>query len=159
VIIITQGEPKMTINRYNPFDLAPFQTFRMLDDAFNRALQHSGEPNSARPWSPAVDVLETENELILHADLPAVKLEDIDIRVEDSTLTLKGERKFEKTETERGYHRIERSYGSFSRSFALADTISPEGVKATFKDGVLTVTLPKKEIAKPRQIKVEVANN
>jgi HSP20 family protein len=148
----------MTINRYNPFDLTPFHAFRVLDQVMNRGLDAVAEPNTTRPWTPAVDIVETENELVLKADLPEVKIEDIDIRVEDGTLTLKGERKFEKTENERGYHRIERSYGAFSRSFTLADSISPEGVKAAFKDGVLTVTLPKKEIAKPRQIKVEVAN-
>jgi HSP20 family protein len=105
-----------------------------------------------------VDILETENELILKADLPAVKSENIDIRVEDGTLTLKGERSFEKVENEKGYHRIERSFGSFSRSFVLPDTVNPEGVKASFTDGVLTINIPKKEIAKPRQIKVEVAS-
>lgn len=145
----------MNINRYNPFDFTPFHPFRLLDEA----LQRANEPASTRPWAPAVDILETENELILKADLPAVKQEDIDIRVEDGALTLRGERKFEKTETEKGYHRIERSYGSFSRSFLLPETVAMEGVKATFQDGVLTVTLPKKEIAKPRQIKVELAKN
>ena len=144
----------MNINRYNPFEFSPFQAFRMLEETLPRL----ADPNSARPWAPAVDILETENELVLKADLPEVKQENIDIRVEDGTLSLKGERKFESVKDEKGYHRIERSYGSFSRSFALPDTVNPEGVTATFKDGVLTVTLPKKELAKPRQIKVEVSN-
>ncbi|WP_031497901.1 Hsp20/alpha crystallin family protein [Bryobacter aggregatus] len=144
----------MNISRFNSFDLTPFQAFRLLDEALPRV----AEPSGSNPWIPAVDVLETENELILKADLPEVKQEQIDIRIEDGTLTLRGERKFVKGENEKGYHRIERSYGSFSRSFALNDSINPEGVKASFKDGVLTITLPKKDIAKPRQIKVEVSN-
>jgi len=144
----------MNITRYNPFDFVPFQAFRMLEEALPRL----AETNAARPWSPAVDILETENELVLKADLPEVKMENLDIRVEDGTLSLRGERKFEQVQNEKGYHRLERSYGAFSRTFTLPDTVAPEGVKATFKDGVLTINLPKKEVAKPRQIKVEVSN-
>ncbi len=144
----------MSIARYNPFDFTPFHAFRLYDDTAAR----SAEPEGARPWAPAVDILETEESLVLKADLPEVKLENIDIRVEDGNLTLRGERKLEKVENEKGYHRIERSYGSFSRTFTLPDTIHPENVKASFKDGVLTIVLPKKEMAKPRQIKVEVSN-
>lgn len=144
----------MSITRYNPYDFTPFQAFKLFEDALPRLT----DPNVARPWAPAVDILETENELILKADLPEVKQEHLDIRVEDGTLTLRGERKFESVQNEKGYHRIERSYGKFSRTFTLPDTISPENVKAGFKDGVLTVTLPKKEASKPRQIKVEASN-
>lgn len=144
----------MSIARYNPFDFTPFHAFRLFEDPASR----STEPEGARPWAPAVDILETEDSLVLKADLPEVKLENIDIRVEDGNLTLRGERKLEKVENEKGYHRIERSYGSFSRTFTLPDTIHPENVKASFKEGVLTVVLPKKEMAKPRQIKVEVSN-
>ena len=144
----------MSLTRYNPFDLTPFQAFRLFENASPKVAQ----PEEARPWAPAVDILETENELILKADLPEVKQDQIDIRVEDGTLTLRGERKFEAVKDGKGYHRIERSYGAFSRSFLLPDTVQSDGVKATFKDGVLTVTLPKKEMAKPRQIKVEVSN-
>jgi HSP20 family protein len=157
VITITQtksGEKPMSITRYNPFDFTPFQAFRLIEEALPKLM----EPNSSRPWAPAVDILETENELILKADLPEVKQDQIDVRVEDGMLTLRGERKFESEANEKGYHRIERSYGTFSRSFTLPETIDPEQVKANFKDGVLTVTLPKKEISKPRQIKVEVSN-
>ncbi|MBK9167601.1 MAG: Hsp20/alpha crystallin family protein [Bryobacterales bacterium] len=114
------------------------------------------EPRTARPWSPAVDILETENDLVLRADLPDVKLEDIDIRVENQTLSLKGERRFEKEETVKGYHRIERSYGSFVRTFTLPPTVDPDHVSAEYKNGVLTITLPKKEAAKPRQVKVAI---
>jgi HSP20 family protein len=92
----------------------------------------------------------------LRADLPDVKLEDIEVRVENQTLTLKGERKFEEDKDVRGYHRIERSYGTFTRSFTVPSTVDPEKVAAEFKNGVLTVKLPKKEAAKPRQVKIEV---
>src|SRR5712691_9290591 len=91
-----------------------------------------------RPWSPSVDIYETENELVLRADLPDVKLEDIEVRVENQTLTLKGERKFEEDQSIRGYHRIERSYGTFTRSFAVPATVDPDRVAAEFKN-VLTV--------------------
>jgi len=154
VITITLGDKFMSLTRYNPFDLTPFQAFRLFENASPKVAQSE----AARPWAPAVDILETENELILKADLPEVKQDQIDIRVEDGTLTLRGERKFEAVKDGKGYHRIERSYGAFSRSFSLPDTVQSDGVKATFKDGVLTVTLPKKEMAKPRQIKVEVSN-
>jgi HSP20 family protein len=94
--------------------------------------------------------------LVLKADLPEVKLEDIEVRVENQTLTLKGERKFEKDDSIKGHHRIERSYGTFERSFTVPATVDPEKVAADYKNGVLTVKLPKKEAAKPRQVKIEV---
>ena len=131
----------------------PFSSLKVFEDAVTRMLS---EPRTGRPWSPAVDIIETENELVLKADLPEVKLEDIDIRVENETLTLKGERRFEKEEKAKGYHRIERNYGSFVRSFTVPSTVESDRVSAEYKNGVLTVTLPKKEAAKPRQVKVEV---
>ncbi len=114
---------------------------------------------NARPWVPAVDIFETENEWVLKADLPDVKLEDIDIQVENSTLTLKGDRKFDKASNGKGYQRVERSYGTFARYFTLPETVDSERVRADYSAGVLTVTLPKKEVAKPRSIKVQVSNN
>ena len=93
----------------------PFGSLRLFEDAVTRLMS---EPRTSRPWSPAVDIVETENELIVKADLPDVRLEDIDVRVENQTLSLKGERKFEKEFADKGYHRIERSYGSFVRSFS-----------------------------------------
>jgi HSP20 family protein len=147
----------MAIARYNPFaELEDFPTgLRLFQDSLNRVLS---EPNS-RPWTPAVDISETENELILKADVPEVSLKDIDIQIENGTLTLKGERKFEKDENVKGYHRIERSYGAFARYFTLPDTIDSDKVKAEYKNGVLVVILPKKEVAKPKSIKVQVNNN
>ena len=131
----------------------PLANLRLFEDAFTRMLS---EPQTNRPWSPAVDIYETENDLVLKADLPDVDLKDIDVRVENQTLTISGERKFEKQESGKGYHRIERSYGNFARSFAVPNTFDTEKIGAAFKNGVLTVTLPKKEAAKPRQVKVEV---
>ncbi|HUI78725.1 MAG TPA: Hsp20/alpha crystallin family protein [Bryobacteraceae bacterium] len=131
----------------------PLANLRLFEDAFSRFLT---EPASNRPWSPAVDIFETENELVLKADLPEVSLKDIDVRVENQTLTIAGERKFEKNEDNKGFHRIERSYGQFVRSFAVPTTFDTDKIAAEFHNGVLTVTLPKKETAKPRQVKVEV---
>src|SRR5207244_9293756 len=102
------------------------------------------EPQSNRPWSPSVDIYETENELVLKADVPDVDLKDIDVRVENQTLTIAGERKFEKQDSVKGFHRIERSYGQFVRSFAVPNTFDTEKIGASFKNGVLSVTLPKK---------------
>lgn len=131
----------------------PLANIRLFEDAFTRLLS---EPVTNRPWSPSVDIYETENELVLKADLPDVDQKNIDVRVENHTLTIAGERKFEKKDEAKGYHRIERSYGSFVRSFAVPSTFDTENIAAQFKNGVLTVTLPKKEAAKPRQVKIEV---
>ena len=131
----------------------PLANLRLFEDAFTRFLS---EPASNRPWSPAVDIYETENDLVLKADLPEVILKDIDVRVENQTLTVSGERKFEQEEAHKGYHRIERSYGNFVRSFAVPNLFDTDKISAEFHNGVLTVTLPKKETAKPRQVKVEV---
>ena len=131
----------------------PLANLRMFEDAMTRWLS---EPQTNRPWSPSVDIYETENELVLKADLPDVDLKNIDVRVENQTLTIAGERKFEKQDTVKGYHRIERNYGTFVRSFSVPNTFDTETIAAEFKNGVLSVTLPKKEAAKPRQVKVEV---
>ena len=131
----------------------PLQGLRFFEDAITRLMS---EPRASRPWSPAVDILETEDAVTLKADLPDVHSEDIDIRVENGTLTLKGQRKFVKDENVKGYHRIERSFGEFVRSFALPPTVQTDKVAADYKNGVLTINLPKKETAKPHQVKVEV---
>jgi HSP20 family protein len=134
----------------------PLTNLRAFEDAFARML--SEPQNSNRPWSPAVDIYETENELVLKADLPDVDLKDVDVRVENLTLTISGERKFVKSGNEKGFHRIERSYGNFTRSFTVPNTFDTENIAASFKNGVLTVKLPKREAAKPRTIKIESAN-
>jgi HSP20 family protein len=132
----------------------PLANLRLFEDAFTRLLT---EPASNRPWSPSVDIYETENELVLKADLPDVEQKEIDVRVENQTLTIAGERKFEREDSAKGFHRIERNYGRFVRSFAVPNAFDTEKIGAAYKNGVLTVTLPKKEAAKPRQIKVDVA--
>ncbi|MGA3076463.1 MAG: Hsp20/alpha crystallin family protein [Bryobacteraceae bacterium] len=131
----------------------PLANLRLFEDAFTRMLS---EPRAGRPWSPAVDIFETEDELVLKADVPEVELKDIDVRVENQTLTLSGERKFEKEDTTKGYHRIERAYGQFTRTFTLPSTVDTEQVAAEYHNGVLTVKLPKKAAAKPRQVKIDV---
>ncbi len=149
----------MPIIKYNPFaDVDDFPTgLRVFQDTINRVLSNQG--GTTRPWAPAVDILENENELVLKADLPGLDLKDIDIQIENGTLSLNGERKFEKEENSKGFHRLERSYGSFVRYFTLPETVAADQVHADYQNGVLTVTLPKKEIAKPRSIKVQVNNN
>jgi HSP20 family protein len=144
----------------DPMELARFNAYNdfptgnlFFHDAVNRFLS---DQNQVRPWSPAVDIFETETELLFKVDAAGVSLEDIDVQLENGTMTLKGERKFEKDDKVKGYHRIERSYGAFARSFMLPDTVDPEGVRADYTHGVLTITLPKKELAKPRAIKVNV---
>ena len=136
----------MSIVKYTPF--AEFDTFpaglRVFQDTVNRLFS---EPNG-RPWVPAVDIQETENELIVKADIPDVDMKDIDVRMENGTLTLRGERKFGQEKNEGGWHRLER------RGWIKAHWGASE--KADYKNGVLTITLPKKEVAKPRQIKVSV---
>ena len=138
----------MSLSRFDPL-----ASLRLFEDSFTRMVN---EPRAGRPWSPAVDIYETENDLVLKADLPDVDLKDIDVRVENQTLTISGERKFDQEQAGKGYHRIERSYGSFMRSFAVPNTFDTENIVAEYSNGVLTVKLPKKEAAKPRQIKVAV---
>lgn len=147
----------MAITKYSKHDpwreLFEFPSLQLFDTV-SRLLS---EPRSQRPWSPAVDIMETDDAVILKADLPEVDPKDVDIQIENDTLTLKGERKFEKEQKGVGYHRIERGYGSFARYFTLPETVDTEKVKAEYKSGVLTITLPKKEVAKPKAVKVEVA--
>jgi len=130
------------------------QLDRLFTDFFGRAMQEQ----NLSTWAPAVDIYEGENELVVKADLPDVKPEDLDIRVENNILTIRGERKFEKKAEEKNYLRVERAYGSFARSFSLANTVNTEAIKADYKDGVLTLNVPKREEAKPKQIKVNVAH-
>ena len=147
----------MSLMRYSPSsEREEFPVgLRLFQDSVSRLFS---EPSN-RPWSPAVDIFETEHELVVKADVPEVEMKDIDVQVENGTLTLKGERKFEQEQNGRGYHRIERGYGSFVRAFTLPDSVDADKVKAEYKSGVLTVTLSKKEVAKPKIIRVEINNN
>src|SRR5437762_8129637 len=131
----------MSLSHYDPLT-----GLRQFEDAFTRLFN---EPRSNRPWAPAVDIYETENDLVVKADLPDVELKDLDLRVENQTLTIAGERKFEHTDQGKGFHRVERSYGSFARSFAVPNTFDTENINVGFKNGVLTVTLRKQHAAQP----------
>ena len=145
---------RTTISRFEPFQGGTLQ--EQVNRLFTEAFGRTSEEGSITTWAPAVDIFETEHELVVKADLPDIKPEELDIRVENNILTIRGERKFEKTVTEEKYLRVERAYGSFSRSFSLANTVNPEAIKAEYKNGVLTLTVPKREEAKPKQIKVNV---
>src|ERR1700687_4134161 len=145
--------------------LEPFRGISTLQDQFNRLFNESfrnhPEESALTTWAPAVDIYETPNELVVKADLPDVNEKDIDVRVENNLLTIRGERKFEKSVSEENFLRVERTYGAFRRSFSLPTTVNAETIGAEYKNGVLTVTLPKREESKPRQVRVAVtsANN
>jgi len=148
-----------TISRWEPF-----RGLSTLHDQVNRlfnetVLRGQGEDSALTTWAPAVDIYETENELVVKADLPDVAEKDIDVRVENNLLTIRGERKFEKSVSEDNYLRVERSYGAFSRSFSLPNTVNAEAIHAEYKNGVLTVNMPKREESKPRQVKVSISSN
>ncbi len=146
-----------TIARLEPFrGLSTFQD--QFNRFFNEAFRNPAEESALTTWAPAVDIYETPNELVVKADLPDVNEKDIDVRVENNLLTIRGERKFEKSVSEENYLRVERTYGAFSRSFSLPNTVNAEAIAAQYKNGVLTVTLPKREESKPRQVKVNVVN-
>ena len=152
----------MAIVRWEPFRelLSTQDRFNQL---FNQTLSQvfapEGRELSKGAWAPAVDVYETGNNLVIKAELPGLDPKDVEVRVENGTLTISGERKSEKEGKEGGYHRVERSYGSFFRSFNLPTTISSDNVTAEYKDGVLTLNLAKREEAKPKSIKIQIAGS
>ena len=138
----------------------PFRDLGMLQDRMNRLFDDAGrgwradEPAATTTWSPSVDIFETEGEIVVKAELPGMDRKGITLHLENNVLTLRGERKFEKETKEENYHRIERSYGNFSRSFSIPAMVDAENIRADYKDGVLKIVLPKKEQAKPKQIKI-----
>ena len=138
----------------------PFRGATTLQEQINRIFgdgaRTSHEESNLTPWAPAVDIYETENELVVKADLPDVNPQDLDIRVENNILTIRGERRFENKISEENYLRVERAYGPFSRSFSLANSVKSDAIKADYQNGVLTLSIPKREEAKPKQIKVNV---
>ena len=141
----------MTLLKYSPFsDVDDMPGIRQMQDTFSRFF---AEPNS-RPWTPAVDILETENELVAKMDIPEVELKDVDIRLENHTLTVKGERLEEKDEKDKTFYLHERLEKHFERSFTLPVDAEVEKVTATFDAGVLKVHVPKIEAAKPRKIEI-----
>jgi HSP20 family protein len=150
-----------TLTRFVPFrsplaDMAVLQN--RLNSIFNEFALPEGEQESLSMGSfiPPVDVYEDAQQLVLKLEVPGIRQEDLDVRVENQTLTIKGERKFEKDEKQENFHRIERRYGTFTRTFTLPQTVDAGAPKASYENGVLAITLPKKEAAKPRQVKVEI---
>ena len=140
----------------------PFREFATLQDRINRVFRDSysgadrDEALTTSSFSPAVDVYEDEHKVTLKIEVPGIDEKDIDVQVENNVLTVHGERKIEKEEKEENYRRVERQYGSFTRTFNLPQTVDTESVSATYDKGVLKIALPKKAEAKPKQIKVNV---
>src|SRR5688572_33400627 len=145
----------MALSRWDPF-----RDLSMLQDRMNRMFEDAGrglrgdEPSATTTWSPAVDIYETEGEIIVQAELPGVDRKDITLHLENQILTLKGERRFEKETKQENYHRIERAYGGFSRAFSIPAIVDEEKIRADYKDGILKIALPKKEQVKPKQIPI-----
>ena len=145
----------MSIVRYDPFrDLRTLQeeVNRLFSTNLSRSFGDEGIGRGA--WAPSVDIYENKDQIVLEAELPGMKQEDFDLSIENNVITLRGERKFEKTDETDNYHRVERSYGSFTRSFTLPQTVSADGATAEYTNGVLRVTLPKREETKARRIEV-----
>lgn len=141
----------------------PFRNLVSTQDQFNRLFNETfsrffsgAEGGEAQTWSPAVDIYENEQKLVLKAELPGIDPNDVEVRVEDNVLYLRGHRKFEKDVKEENYHRIERAYGNFQRTFTLPNFVDASSVTAEYKNGLLTLTLPKREEAKPKTIKIQV---
>lgn len=142
----------------------PFRNLLTLQERMNRLFEESvrgagrgqEEDWAMGAWAPAVDIYEQGSDVVLKAELPGVEPKDVDIRIENNVLTLSGERKLDTEVQRENYHRVERAYGSFTRAFTLPSTVDTSKVKADFKDGVLRITLPKREEAKPKQIQINV---
>jgi HSP20 family protein len=138
----------------------PFKDLNLLQERMNHLFEEAnrgwraGEPSATTAWSPAVDIYETDSEIIVKAEIPGVDKKDIELSLEENVLTLKGERQFEKETKDENYHRIERAYGSFSRSFSIPAVVDEKKIEADYKEGVLTIRLPKTEKTKPKQIRI-----
>lgn len=135
----------MSLTKYNPRGMTPWFDFDRFFDDFDRGFGVTPRRGEARAWAPAVDIYEDDKEIVVSADLPQMEEKDLDVRVEDNHLHIQGERKFENEENKDNYHRVERRYGSFQRTFALPDTVDAEKIEAKYDKGVLKVRLPKVE--------------
>jgi HSP20 family protein len=147
----------MAITRWRPFrDVVSIQDEmnRLFDDFFGRPVLKTGWTEGV--WSPIVDISEDKENMIIKSEMPGMSKDDVKISIQDNVLTLKGEKKQEKEEKDKNYHRIERNYGSFCRSFQLPTSVKSDKVKASYKDGVLSVTLPKTEDVKPKEIPISI---
>jgi HSP20 family protein len=145
----------MNIVKYDPFrELRGLQDElnRVFNVGFAKGTENEGFARGA--WSPNVDIFEGEDKIVIEAELAGVKPEEVDISIENNVVTLKGARKFEQEDKRENFHRIERSYGTFTRSFTLPRTVAADEAKADFNNGILTVTLPKREEAKARKIEI-----
>lgn len=153
----------MAIVRWEPFRelLTTQDRFNQLfNQTFSQAFGAEGrEGLEQQAWAPVVDIFETEHDVVMNVELPGIDPKDVEVKVENQTLHIRGERKFEKKESEGNYQRVERSYGSFYRSFTLPPSVSPENVSAQYKDGMLTLKLAKREEAKPKTVKIQVAGS
>jgi HSP20 family protein len=129
---------------------------RLFGEAFPQLTLLGEEPISLAGWSPSCDIYETGNEIVVKAEIPGVKKEDVKLSIQDNVLTLSGERKFEEETKKENYVRVERGYGSFSRSFTLPPSVDAKKISAEFKDGLLEVKLPKLEEAKPKEVEIKV---
>lgn len=149
----------MAISRWYPRDLSAMQdrVNRIFEDFFRSPYGRDDQLTSSG-WLPPVDIFETEKEVVLKAELPEMKESDISINVENNVLTLRGERRLESETREEDYLRLERSYGSFTRSFTLPSSVDRDRINARYRDGILRVTLPKKEEVKPKAIRIDVEN-
>jgi HSP20 family protein len=152
-----------TLTRFVPFR-SPLADVAVLQNRLNSIFSDFARPEAEQEslamgnFIPPVDVYEDEHQLVLKLEVPGIKQEDLDVRMENQMLTVKGERKFESDQKEENFHRIERRYGSFTRSFTLPQTVDTATPKASYEHGVLTISLPKKEAAKPKQVKVEIGS-
>src|SRR5258708_14304972 len=144
-----------TMNRFEQPFRGATTLQEQINHLFGNGLGRTAEESNLTPWAPAVDIYETENELVVKADLPDINPQDLDIRVENNILTIRGERKFEAKAHEDNYLRIERAYGSFSPTFSLANSVNSDAIKAAYNTGVLTLSIPKTEEDKPQQIKAK----
>ena len=136
----------------------PFRNFRSLQHEINRLFEHDMDSSSGQMtlWPMRVDIREDENQIVIKADVPGMEQKDINVNVDNGQLTISGERKFDDEENKESYHRVERAYGKFSRSFSLPNTTDMGKISAAYNNGVLEVTLPKLEEAKPRSIQVQI---
>lgn len=136
----------------------PFREFNMLPGRLGDFLPKDWETAmSTTAWNPSVDIFENDNDVVVKVELPGMDPKNIDVRLENNVLMLKGERRFERETKEENYHRVEREYGTFSRAFSLPTAVKEEKVNAEYKDGILKIVLPKKEEVKPKAIKIEAA--
>ena len=150
----------MALVRWRPFrDLVSIQDEmnRVFNDSFGRVPSRFDTELSHSEWSPSVDISETKDEIVVKAEVPGMNKDDIKITLQDNVLTLKGERKQEKEEKDTNFYRMERYYGSFARSFSLPTVVQADKIKASYKDGILNITLPKTEEVKPKQIPIEIS--